>query len=137
MTDKLMPKPKQPKAMNALLLTWDLAGTPRAIFQKLRDYIATESWSRYADRTDLCQKIWFSSERDSVFGAFYLWATEEALEEEIRTMYRVEEMTGVAPSIRRLDVEAIQEGQHDVTDLSSTGLAWQGGNTEPRRYISD
>ena len=84
-----------------------------------------ESWSRYADIDDLCQKVWFSSERDATFGAFYLWATEEAMEKEIRTMYRVEAMTGVAPEILTLDVEAIQEGHHDVADLLSIGLAWQ------------
>ena len=122
--------------MNALLLTWDLTGAPRSVFQKLREYIATESWARYAAKADLCQKIWFSSASESVFGAFYLWATEEAMEKEIRTMYRVEEMTGVAPSIRRLDVEAIQEGRHDVTDLLSSGLAWQGRETNPRSHTS-
>lgn len=110
--------------MNALLLTWDLTAAPGTTLQELRGYIANESWARYADRASLCQKVWFSSETGRIFGAFYLWATEEAMEHEIRTMYRVEAMTGVPPTVQRLNVEAIQEGNHDVTDLLSAGLAW-------------
>ena len=117
--------PKQ-KAMSALLLMWDLADSPIEVFQKLRDYITRESWARYANRADLIRKVWVSSEEDAVFGAFYLWATVEAMEGEISNMYRVEAMTGVAPSILRLQVEAIQEGQHHITDLLSIGLAWSG-----------
>ena len=93
--------------MNALLLTWNFKGKPQDVFQQLRQYIADESWARYADKAGLVQKIWFSNEKTSQFGAFYLWDTEEAMEEEIRTMYRVEALTGVAPSVRRLDVEAV------------------------------
>ena len=128
--DTFTPKSSQ-KAMSALLLIWDLTGTPIEVFQKLRNYITRESWARYANRADLIQKVWFSSEKDAVFGAFYLWATVEAMEGEIRNMYRVEAMTGVAPSIHPLQVEAIQEGQHHITDLLSIGLAWKGSAYDP------
>lgn len=46
------------------------------------------------------------------------------MEEEIRTMYRVKSMTGVDPTITRLDVEAIQEGDHSIESLTTMGLAW-------------
>ena len=111
--------------MKALLVTWDLDSVPKTVFEKLRRYIADESWARYANKAGLCQKVWFSSEEGSEFGAFYLWETQEAMEEEIRTMYRIEAITGVAPSFRRLDVEAIQEGHHEIKDLLSRGLAWE------------
>jgi Putative mono-oxygenase ydhR len=66
---------------------------PQEIFDELRQYIAAESWARYRDKKGLCQKIWFSNSETGEFGGFYLWETEEAMEEEIRTMYRVKLLT--------------------------------------------
>ena len=111
--------------MKALLLTWNLRGKPPEVFETLRAYIARESWQRYAGMPGLSHKTWFSNSSDGVFGAFYLWETAEAMEQEIATMYRVERMTGVKPQVQRLDVEAIQRGGSSVTDLLSQGLAWK------------
>lgn len=71
------------------------------------------------------QKVWYSNEETRQFGGIYLWETKEAMEEEIRTMYRVKAMTGIDPTITRLTVEAIQEGTHSVQKLTSIGLAWE------------
>ena len=109
--------------MFALLLVWDFSEKPRELFEQLRRYIADESWARYAGREGLRYKVWFSNEETGRWGAFYLWDTREALEEEVRTMYRVEAMTGVAPAVCRYEVEAIQEGRHSGRDLLSAGLA--------------
>ena len=110
--------------MFALLLVWDFSGKPSQLFEQLRRYIAGESWARYAGRQDLRYKVWFSNPATGQWGAFYLWDTREALEEEVRTMRRVEAMTGVAPAIHRFEVEAIQEGRHSGQDLLRAGLAW-------------
>jgi hypothetical protein len=110
--------------MYVLILNWDLSDKPKEIFQTLREYIANESWKRYENKKGLVQKIWYSNEEVGQFGGIYLWETKEAMEEEIRTMYRVKSMTGVAPTITRLSVEAIQEGNHSIEKLTSMGLAW-------------
>ena len=88
--------------MFALILDWDLSGHPKDIFLKLRAYIVDESWKRYENKDGLVQKVWFSDEETGHFGGIYLWETKEAMEEEIRTMYRVKSMTGVDPTITRL-----------------------------------
>ena len=111
--------------MKALLLKWDLKELPGDIFEKLRRYIAQESWPRYANKKGLVQKVWFSNPEIGDFGGFYLWETEEDMEEEILTMHRIKAMTGKDPSIRRWDIEAIQQGTHSVKDLKSVGLAWE------------
>jgi len=112
------------KKMYALILNWDLSQKPKAIFEQLREYIADESWKRYEGKKGLVQKIWYSNIETGQFGGIYLWETKEAMEEEIRTMYRVKAMTGIAPTIHRFDVEAIQEGDHSIEKLAATGLAW-------------
>ena len=112
--------------MFALLLIWDFTGRPPELFERLRRYIADESWARYAGVEGLRQKVWFSDADARRWGAFYLWETEEQLEHELRTMGRVEAMTGVAPSIHRFQVEAVQEGRHSGADLLSVGLALAG-----------
>ena len=111
--------------MYALILNWDLSGKPADIFNTLRKYIADESWKRYENKKGLAQKVWYSHEESGRFGAFYLWETEAAMEEEIRTMYKIKSMTGVDAAITRLRVEAIQEGDHSVNELTAAGLAWE------------
>ena len=110
--------------MYALILNWDLSQKPKEIFQILREYIANESWKRYENKKGLAQKVWYSNSETGQFGGIYLWETKEAMEEEIRTMYRVKAMTGIDPTITRLTVEAIQEGKHSIQKLTSVGLAW-------------
>ena len=111
--------------MYSLILNWDLSQKPKEIFKTLREYIANESWKRYESKKGLIQKVWFSNEETGQFGAIYLWETREAMEEEIRTMYRVKSMTGVDPTITRSYVEAIQEGNHSIEKLTEIGLAWE------------
>ena len=111
--------------MYVLILNWDLSEKSKDIFQTLREYIAHESWKRYEDKGGLIQKVWCSNEETKQFGAIYLWETKEAMEEEIRTMYRVKAMTGIDPTINKYQIEAIQEGDTNVDNLTSIGLAWK------------
>jgi hypothetical protein len=111
--------------MHVLILNWDLSKKPKEIFQTLREYIKNESWKRYENKLGLIQKTWYSNEETGQFGGLYLWETKEAMEEEIRTMYRVKAMTGVDPTITRLSIEAIQEGKHHMKKLTEIGLAWK------------
>jgi len=114
--------------MYALILNWDLSEKPKEIFQTLREYIANESWKRYENKKGLIQKVWYSNEETGQFGGIYLWETKEAMEEEIQTMYRVKAMTGVDPTIHKFNIEAIQQGDHTIENLTSMGLAWINKN---------
>jgi hypothetical protein len=116
----------QPARLFALLLLWDFSTQPPQLLEQLRRYIAEDSWARYADRPALRQKVWFSNQQARQWGAFYLWETEQAREQELATMGRVQAMTGVAPRIDRFDVEAVQEGDHTLGDLRQAGLALAG-----------
>jgi len=115
--------------MYTLILNWDLSQKPKEIFQTLREYIKNESWKRYENKPGLIQKTWYSNEETGQFGGIYLWETKEAMEEEIRTMYRVKAITGVDPTITRLNIEAIQEGKYNIKKLTEIGLAWKNKNS--------
>ena len=110
--------------MHALLLTWDLSDRKPELISELRKYVASESWGRYRDVPGLVEKTWFSDEKAMVFGAFYLWETAIALERELADTHSVEVITGVKPTVRRFDIEAIQEGRHSVTNRFASGKAW-------------
>ncbi len=111
--------------MYALILNWDLSQKPKEIFETLREYIKKESWKRYENKEGLIQKTWCSNEETGQFGAIYLWETKDAMEEELRTMYRIKSMTNIDPTIERLNIEAIQEGKHHIEKLTEIGLAWK------------
>ena len=110
--------------MYVLILNWDLSAKPKEIFRTLREYVKNESWKRYEDKVGLIQKTWYSNEETGQFGGIYLWETGEAMEEELRTMSRVKAMTGVDPSVTKLNIEAIQEGKHNINKLKEIGLGW-------------
>jgi hypothetical protein len=120
---------KKDGEMYILILNWDLSKTSREIFKTLREYIKNESWKRYENKNGLIQKTWYSNEETGQFGAVYLWETKQAMEEEVSTMYRVKAMTGVDPSIAKYDIEALQEGKHNVKKLTEIGLAWNSKNS--------
>lgn len=84
----------------------------------------------YRGSKGLVQKVWFSDERIGVFGAFYLWEKREGLEKEVSTMYRIEARTGIKPAVRRFEVEAIQEGNHQVERLLQQGKTWAADRDE-------
>lgn len=111
--------------MYILILNWDLSQKPKEIFQILREYIKNESWNRYKSKEGLIQKTWYSNEETGQFGGIYLWETREAMEEELKTMYRVKSITGIDPTITRLNIEAIQEGNHNIEKLTEIGSAWK------------
>ena len=73
---------------------------------------------RYENKKGLIQKTWYSNEETSQFGGIYIWETKEAMEEEIRIMNRVKSITGVDPTITKLNIEAIQEGNHNIGKLT-------------------
>ena len=108
-----------------LLLLWNLTGHPESMLRELREYIAHESWARYRDRPHLRTKVWFSDAGSMTWGALYLWDNAEAREDEISSMHRVEEITGVEPQVWRLDLEAAQRGSHDAGELTLLGHAFE------------
>ena len=109
--------------MFVLILDWDFGGQDSEVLLRLKDYIAEESWDRYGSRKGLRQKVWFSNSDTLRWGAFYLWESKTALMEEMNSMRRVEDITGIAPVVSIFEVEAIQEGVHCTDNLAGVGLA--------------
>lgn len=123
--------------MFVLILEWDFSGQDSQLLLKLRDYIARESWARYRSRKGLRQKVWFSHEETLRWGAFYLWESKTALLEEVNSMGRVEDMTGIAPEVSIYEVEAIQEGMFCIGDLTAVGMARRRSGQVSRHSASD
>lgn len=109
--------------MFVLMLEWDFCGRGPDVLRTLRDCIATESSARYRSRKGLRQKVWLSNAETLRWGAFYLWESKAALQEEVDTMGRVQAMTGAAPTVSIYEVEAVQEGAFSTDDLTIVGLA--------------
>lgn len=109
--------------MFVLILDWDFGDQDSEVLLRLRDYIAEESWDKYGARKGLRQKVWFSNSDTLRWGAFYLWESKTALMEEVNSMRRVEDITGIAPDVRIYEVEAIQEGMYCTDDLTTVGMA--------------
>jgi hypothetical protein len=124
--------PKKVTTIYVLLLLWDLTGKPESMLRELRQYIANESWERYQNRADLRLKVWFSDAESMTWGALYIWESSAARESEIESMHHVEAITGVAPAVRRLDLEAAQTGTHDDLPITELGLAFQGVGLPPQ-----
>lgn len=111
--------------MYVLLVLWNLHGCPKSTLRKLRWYVTRDSWKRYRSRPGLRMKVWFSNPAPMTWGTLYLWDSANAREAEIGSLGRVEEMTGVAPQIQRLDLEAAQVGDHKDTPITTLGFAFR------------
>jgi hypothetical protein len=113
--------------MYAALFWWQFDNKPAEFYEQLRRYIGDESWPRYVGREGLRQKVWFSNEQTQQWGALAVWEDESQMEADIEAALasaRVKELTGgVPPRIERLQVEALQEGQHAGRPLDEVGLA--------------
>ena len=110
--------------MFALTVLWDLSTGTRAGIDQLRTYIRDESLDKFRARKDLVQKVWISNSETNRWGAFYLFETREAAEEQARTVTKPEIMTGIKPTVELFEVEAAVEGLHSGANIFTSGLVW-------------
>jgi putative monooxygenase ydhR len=105
------------------IVLWSLADSKTTIGE-LRRYLRDESVDEFAAVPGLRFKAWISDETTERWGAFYLWESRAAAEEELPG--RARELIGRDPDlVEEFDVEATIEGQFDVEELSRLGLAFE------------
>ncbi len=104
------------------LVLWSLADSKTTIAE-LRRYLRDESVDAFASVPGLRFKAWVSDEATERWGAFYLWESREALEQELPS--RARELIGKEPDlVDEFDLEASVEGRFAVEELSRRGLAF-------------
>jgi hypothetical protein len=112
--------------MHALLVLWDLSAGSKASFEELREYLWEKSMPRFRQMEGLRQKTWISNPQTGTWGALYLFERREQAEAVVAHLDEspVVAMTGRKATWQLFDVETVVEGQHEGTDLLSTGLVW-------------
>ena len=109
--------------MLARLVLWNLADSKTTI-PELRRYLRDESVEAFEDVAGLRFKAWISDETTERWGAFYLWESREAAQQELPS--RARELIGKDPDLlEEFDVEATIEGHFAVEELSRRGLAFE------------
>ncbi len=69
-------------------------------------------------------KAWISDEAGERWGAFYLFESREAADQELPS--RVRELAGKPPDlVEEFDLEATIEGRYELEGLSRLGLAFE------------
>jgi len=107
----------------ARLVLWSLADSKTTIGE-LRRYLRGESVDAFEHVPGLRFKAWISDEATERWGAFYLWESREAAEQELPS--RARELIGKEPDIGEdFDVEATIEGAFELEELSRRGLAFE------------
>jgi Putative mono-oxygenase ydhR len=105
------------------IVLWSLADSKTTIAE-LRRYLHDESVDEFAAVPGLRFKAWISDETTERWGAFYLWESRAAAEQELPG--RARELIGKDPDlVEEFDVEATIEGQFDLKELSRLGLAFE------------
>jgi hypothetical protein len=108
--------------MIARLVLWNLADSDMSIAE-LRRYLRDESVPAFAEVPGLRFKAWISDDAGERWGAFYLFESREAADQQLPG--RVRELTGKEPDVvEEFDLEASVEGQYQVAELSNRGLAF-------------
>ena len=115
--------------MRAVIVLWDLSTGSKVTFAELRRYLREESIPRFRQVEGLRQKTWISDPATGGWGAMYLFETREQADDLVAHIGggKVVELTGLQPTVREFDVEAVVEGRHAGTDLLGSGLAWDEG----------
>ena len=109
--------------MVARLVLWNLADSATSV-DELRRYLREESVDAFAEVPGLRLKVWISDAAGERWGAFYLFETREAADQQLPG--RVRELTGKEPDlVDEFDVEATVEGRYDDAELSRLGLAFE------------
>ena len=105
------------------IVLWNLADSMTTI-EELRRYVRDESVDAFAEVEGLRFKAWISDEAGDRWGAFYLFESRDAADQELPG--RVRELAGKPPDlVEEFDLEATVEGRYASDELSRLGLAFE------------
>ncbi len=105
------------------IVLWSLADSKTSI-EELRRYLRDESVDSFAEVEGLRFKAWISDAAGERWGAFYLFETREAADQQLPG--RVRELIGKEPDlVDEFDLEATIEGRFADEQLSHLGLAFE------------
>ncbi len=104
------------------IVLWSLADSKTSI-EELRRYLRDESVDAFAEVEGLRFKAWISDPSGERWGAFYLFESREAADQQLPG--RVRELIGKEPDVaEEFDLEASVEGRYAEEELSRLGLAF-------------
>jgi hypothetical protein len=105
------------------IVLWNLADSKTNI-EELRRYLRDESVDAFAEVEGLRFKAWISDRAGDRWGAFYLFESREAADQELPG--RARELIGKDPDlVDEFDLEATVEGRFADAELSHLGLAFE------------
>lgn len=105
------------------IVLWNLADSMTTI-EELRRYVRDESVEEFAEVEGLRFKAWISDALGERWGAFYLFESREAADQELPG--RARELIGKQPDlVEEFDLEATVEGRYADEELSRLGLAFE------------
>ena len=105
------------------IVLWNLADSMTTI-EELRRYLRDETVDEFAEVEGLRFKAWISDALGERWGAFYLFESREAADQELPG--RVQELIGKRPDlVEEFDLEATVEGRYADEELSRLGLAFE------------
>lgn len=105
------------------IVLWSLADSKTNI-EELRRYLRDESVDAFAEVDGLRFKAWISDAAGERWGAFYLFESREAADQQLPG--RVRELIGKEPDlVDEFDLEASIEGRFADEQLSHLGLAFE------------
>lgn len=105
------------------IVLWNLADSMTTI-EELRRYLRDETVDEFAEVEGLRFKAWISDALGERWGAFYLFESREAADQELPG--RVAELIGKKPDlVEEFDLEATVEGRYADAELSHLGLAFE------------
>ena len=105
------------------IVLWNLADSMTTI-EELRRYLRDETVDEFAEVEGLRFKAWISDALGERWGAFYLFESREAADQELPG--RIQELIGKPPNlVEEFDLEATVEGRYADEELSRLGLAFE------------
>ncbi len=105
------------------IVLWNLSDSKTSI-EELRRYLRDESVDAFAEVEGLRFKAWISDALGERWGAFYLFESREAADQQLPG--RVRELIGKEPElVEEFDLEASIEGRFEDDELSRLGLAFE------------
>jgi hypothetical protein len=105
------------------IVLWNLADSKTTIGE-LRRYLRDESVDAFAAVEGLRFKAWISDEAGERWGAFYLFESRDAADQELPN--RAHELAGKPPDlVEEFELEATVEGRYAIEELSRLGLAFE------------
>ena len=105
------------------IVLWNLADSLTTI-EELRRYLRDESVEAFEEVEGLRFKAWISDGHSDRWGAFYLFESRVAADQQMPDTAR--ELIGKPPDlIEEFDLEATVEGRYADEELSRLGLAFE------------